>query len=46
VDGWVGWDLGAGLFYEHRFAMLIRESSLSSPEQENDIKLYFNYETK
>ena len=21
--GWVGWDLCAGLFYEHRFAMLI-----------------------
>ena len=20
--GWVGWDLCAGLFYEHRFAML------------------------
>ena len=20
--GWVGWDLYAGLFYEHRFAML------------------------
>ena len=23
--GWVGLDLCAGLFYEHRFAMLIRE---------------------
>jgi len=26
MDGWmdwVGWDLFAGLFYEHRFAMLI-----------------------
>ena len=22
---WVGWDLCAGLFYEHRFAMLISE---------------------
>ena len=22
MDGWVGWDLCAGLFYEHRFAML------------------------
>ena len=21
--GWMGWDLCAGLFYEHRFAMLI-----------------------
>ena len=21
--GWVGWDLCVGLFYEHRFAMLI-----------------------
>ena len=25
--GWVGWDLCAGLFYEHRFAMLIIEIS-------------------
>ena len=24
--GWVGWDLCAGLFYEHRFAMLITET--------------------
>ena len=23
--GWVGWDLCAGLFYEHRFAMLIKQ---------------------
>ena len=23
--GWVGWDLCAGLFYEHRFAMLINK---------------------
>ena len=30
--GWVGWDLCAGLFYEHRFAMLIIccESNLRS----------------
>ena len=25
---WVGWDLCAGLFYEHRFAMLIRDPNL------------------
>ena len=24
VWDWVGWDLCAGLFYEHRFAMLIK----------------------
>ena len=26
VWDWVGWDLCAGLFYEHRFAMLIRRN--------------------
>ena len=34
MDGWVwvlDWDLCAGLFYEHRFAMLINRGILSKP---------------
>ena len=27
--GWVGWDLCAGLFYEHRFVMLIKIHNMS-----------------
>ena len=29
MDG-MGWDLCAGLFYEHRFAMLIRHMNVKS----------------
>jgi len=31
--GWVGWDLCAGLFYEHRFAMLIIENQMPSSQK-------------
>ena len=30
--GWMGWDLCAGLFYEHRFAMLIIRKSAKFPK--------------
>ena len=34
--GWMdGWDLCAGLFYEHRFAMLIRKILITKEEHSN-----------
>ena len=34
--GWVGWDLCAGLFYEHRFAMLIIDNDNDGDADDND----------
>ena len=42
--GWMGWDLCAGLLYEHRFAMLIinlRGGFQYSEEKMDQMTMYF-----